>query len=184
MNEPVQIKKLYSRIKGALDINPAIQNANKTLFGKVDARIQRANEAINAGKKYVTADGRKEVNAAKKMLKKSGFKYDPNSKASYDAQAQGFIADMKKSVVKDKELRKAMEDNPFEAISGTKDAAMYAGSVAKEYLIGGTPKQNALRMGVIGSAYAGAAIGARKLDGGTLTTNSNGEKDIAGIPFI
>lgn len=32
--------------------------------------------------------------------------------------------------------------------------------------------------------YAGVTVGGRLLSGGTLTTNSRGERDIVGIPFI
>lgn len=34
------------------------------------------------------------------------------------------------------------------------------------------------------TAYAGTAVGARYLSGGTLTTDNYGRKDIAGVPFL
>lgn len=40
------------------------------------------------------------------------------------------------------------------------------------------------RIGTAVGAYAGVAIGGRYLSGGTLTRDSYGRKDIAGIPFI
>lgn len=40
------------------------------------------------------------------------------------------------------------------------------------------------RFAATAGAYAGLAIGGRYLSGGTLTTDSYGRKDIAGIPFI
>lgn len=40
------------------------------------------------------------------------------------------------------------------------------------------------RVGVTAGAYMAGAIGLRYADGGTLTRNSNGESDIAGIPGI
>ena len=40
------------------------------------------------------------------------------------------------------------------------------------------------RVGAAVGAYAGVAIGGRVLSGGSLTTDSYGRKDIAGIPFI
>lgn len=43
---------------------------------------------------------------------------------------------------------------------------------------------SAVRIGGAGAAYMGAATGARYLSGGGLTYNNQGERDIAGIPFI
>lgn len=40
------------------------------------------------------------------------------------------------------------------------------------------------RIGTAVGAYAGLAIGGRYLQGGTLTTDQYGRKDIAGIPFL
>lgn len=44
--------------------------------------------------------------------------------------------------------------------------------------------QMALRYGATAGTVGAAAIGARYANGGDLTHNSKGEKDIAGIPFI
>lgn len=43
---------------------------------------------------------------------------------------------------------------------------------------------NPTRAKVAVGAYAGAAVGARVLSGGSLTTNNRGERDIVGVPFI
>lgn len=40
------------------------------------------------------------------------------------------------------------------------------------------------RIGTAIGAYAGIAVGGRYLSGGTLTTDSYGRKDIAGVPFL
>lgn len=40
------------------------------------------------------------------------------------------------------------------------------------------------RRNVTLGAYAGVAVGGRLLSGGNFTTNAQGERDIAGIPFI
>lgn len=40
------------------------------------------------------------------------------------------------------------------------------------------------RIATAAGAYAGVAVGARYLSGGTLTRDNYGRKDIAGIPFI
>ena len=44
--------------------------------------------------------------------------------------------------------------------------------------------ENLLRYGTTLGIYAGTAIGARELNGGSLTRNADGSKDIVGIPFI
>ena len=57
------------------------------------------------------------------------------------------------------------------------------GGIAKEYYWGEglSAKEKAVR---IGTTYAAGALGGRVLSGGGLTTNSTGERDIAGIPFV
>lgn len=45
-------------------------------------------------------------------------------------------------------------------------------------------KQKAIRIGTTAAAIGGTALGARYLTGGNLRYNADGEKDIAGIPFI
>jgi hypothetical protein len=48
----------------------------------------------------------------------------------------------------------------------------------------GDKKYGATRIKTAIGVYAGANIGGRMLSGGSITTNSQGERDIAGIPFI
>ena len=45
-------------------------------------------------------------------------------------------------------------------------------------------KVNHGRIGAVAGVYTGAAVGARYLSGGTLTTDSYGRKDIVGVPFL
>lgn len=55
---------------------------------------------------------------------------------------------------------------------------------AKHYFTGGDFTQNAARIGAATAAYGGVAVGTRYLSGGSATTNNQGRRDIAGIPFI
>lgn len=64
--------------------------------------------------------------------------------------------------------------------SGTKAA----GLMAQDYYLGGSLSQNATRIGVTAGAYMAGASGVRYLSGGSMSYNSNGERDIAGIPFV
>jgi hypothetical protein len=46
------------------------------------------------------------------------------------------------------------------------------------------PGKQKQRMIAGAAAYAAGSVGVRLLDGGSLTRNSKGEKDIAGVPFF
>ena len=55
---------------------------------------------------------------------------------------------------------------------------------AKDYFFSGDMGTNAMRWGAAATAYGGVAVGTRVLTGGSATTNNQGRRDIAGIPFI
>lgn len=48
----------------------------------------------------------------------------------------------------------------------------------------GTASQRAMKYGATAAAYGVLAGGGRALSGGSLTTTSDGRRDIAGIPFV
>lgn len=60
----------------------------------------------------------------------------------------------------------------------------YALNVPRAYYGNPDKKIRNTRIAATAGAYVGAAVGGRYLSGGTLTTDSYGRKDIAGIPFI
>lgn len=62
--------------------------------------------------------------------------------------------------------------------------ASTAANVAGNYFFGEGAKNSAIRLGTAAGIVGGVSVANRALNGGTLTTNRNGEKDIAGIPFI
>lgn len=72
----------------------------------------------------------------------------------------------------------------YQEAPGLWSKAKNLGGQISDYYTNGTGQQMATRAGVTAGAYAGGAIGLRYLSGGTLTTNNQGESDIAGIPFI
>lgn len=72
----------------------------------------------------------------------------------------------------------------YQEAPGLWDKAKNFGGQVADYYTKGTGQQIATRAGVTAGAYAGGAIGLRYLSGGTLTTNNQGESDIAGIPFV
>jgi hypothetical protein len=56
--------------------------------------------------------------------------------------------------------------------------------VAGTYFFGEGGKKSAIRIGTAAAGYMGVNMAGRAITGGSLTTNNNGERDIAGIPFI
>lgn len=57
--------------------------------------------------------------------------------------------------------------------------------VAKDYFwTGATKGQRAVRFGTVAAGYGVASGTTRYLSGGSMTYNSKGERDIAGIPFM
>ena len=65
-----------------------------------------------------------------------------------------------------------------------KSGVKAAGLMAQDYYLGGNLSQTATRVGVTAGAYMTGASGVRYLSGGSVGYNSNGERDIAGIPFM
>lgn len=90
--------------------------------------------------------------------------------------------------------RKILESNPLQWANEKVNLSREATAIPKEvnggfwnqlqgagkYAIAGTWGDKAKKAGV----YMGGAIGLRMLNGGTITRNNSGERDIAGIPFI
>lgn len=68
-----------------------------------------------------------------------------------------------------------------EKIDGRKEMRQ----LTKDYFSGdGDFLTGAMRVGAATTAYGAAAVGARALTGGSATTNNQGQRDIAGIPFF
>lgn len=67
---------------------------------------------------------------------------------------------------------------------GTGAKVKNLGENIKNYYTEGDAGTLATRAGVTAGVYGAGAVGLRYASGGNLTTNSNGESDIAGIPFI
>lgn len=119
-------------------------------------------------------------------------KYDPTTTGNssdhtqkmydrYEAQHQAY--DMEKS-----NIERAMSEGAstydlnIEPTSGAKMKNL--GENIKSYYTEGDASDLATRAGVTAGVYGAGAIGLRYMSGGNLTTNANGESDIAGIPFI
>lgn len=79
-----------------------------------------------------------------------------------------------------KENNKAITDYTKEA----RKAGRQLRDHTKDYFMSGDLGTNALRWGAAGAAYGGVAVGTRVMSGGSATTNNQGQRDIAGIPFL
>lgn len=82
------------------------------------------------------------------------------------------------------EAKKAASRQRDEQAGIARDTLKEFPGMAKDYFIGGDMKQNAARIGTAAGLYMGAAAGARYVSGGGMTYNNQGQRDIAGIPFI
>ncbi len=67
---------------------------------------------------------------------------------------------------------------------GSQKARKELAGHAKGYFLSGDMGTNAMRWGAVGAAYGAANVGVRTLSGGSATTNNQGQRDIAGIPFL
>lgn len=70
------------------------------------------------------------------------------------------------------------------ANQGVVDGLKQAPGIAKDYLWGGSVGQIAARNGALVGGYLGVSAAGRAVSGGGLTYNNQGQRDIAGIPFI
>lgn len=74
--------------------------------------------------------------------------------------------------------------NAASNMESTMGSINYAVNIPKAYFSNADKSIRNARIGAAVGAYAGLAVGGRVLNGGTLTTDSYGRKDIAGVPFI
>lgn len=84
------------------------------------------------------------------------------------------IAERAGNIKKGKGFSGNKMDNLAIGLSGAKDYYMGDSSIGTK----------ALRYGATAGAVGAGAVGVRYLSGGSLTRNNDGQKDIAGVPFI
>lgn len=77
-----------------------------------------------------------------------------------------------------------LRESQLQADQKTWGSIKEAPGLAKDYFIGGDFKQNAARIGAAAGAYGAANVGMRAINGGGVTYNNQGQRDIAGIPFV
>lgn len=88
----------------------------------------------------------------------------------------------KEGIFKESGYREGTRSGALSELMGTGPATA---SKASEYFYHGASKEQALWRGGAAVAGVGATmVGARYLSGGNMSYNADGEKDVAGIPFI
>lgn len=82
-------------------------------------------------------------------------------------------------------LNEAMGENGARMFNKASGYSTAAGKMAKEYFWdGANTSQRVTRIGAAGVGYMGVNLAGRYISGGNYNTNRNGERDIAGIPFV
>ena len=180
-----------SRVMRSSEQEIAQNLANSKLVGEFNGFGFKANKEIK-----LVASGKN----PEKIFKSGESIYIRNVDELSQLQQQGFKAtrtttneDELKAVEKYQKLMQNYQD--FQNSSRTLDnealRAMYNrndkpgigyGNLAKGYF--GDETYGGKRVGTVLGAGAATAVGVRYLSGGNLTTNAQGERDIAGIPFI
>lgn len=161
------------------------KQANREGRSLTDVDFQeKASDAAAKALEY-EADGKK-----KKLLRQNDEVNARGTIAQHHQTAlgreAGAVRDGSKLDDADK-LRKFRELNNEkikEHTKGISKARKELGGHAKDYYFSGDLGTNAMRWGATGAAYGAVAVGTRALTGGSATTNNQGQRDIAGIPFI
>ena len=135
--------------------------------GAARTRAQEVMDGVKANKSKVASD-----------FEKMGYS-NPNTAEEMASTAKNIQEDL---------IAKAdnyydLHSNSFLKTDSFEQAGRITVDAAKDYF--DPRREGALkRAGIFGGMYAASAIGTRYANGGTLTKNSDGEDDIAGIPFI
>lgn len=144
-------------------------DAGQAQFAKYQEQIAKQQEYVNSQlKKFDPA----ETGSSSEYSQKMYDRYSAQKKAYADE-----VARTEKGLI---------DGGEFKIELGVTSAskAKNLGHNIKDYYTEGDASTLAARAGVTAGAYGVGAVGLRYASGGNLTTNANGESDIAGIPFI
>lgn len=176
--------------KWAKSIIPTVDELNQTMVNNVSSskRYLDSQAAIGGAHALQNFGGLSE-DKAKAIAKNISSK-------DIDASIDAMRDKIAEAIPEDKDINKVMAamkkkaassvnakpdvDNVIEEMKGIEKYAHYP----KAYFTNPDKTIQKYRIGTAIGAYAGVAIGGRYLSGGTLTTDSYGRKDIAGIPFL
>lgn len=186
LNKPAQLMESFQRglsdVKRVMSTSSSFEKAfnderrrvfeefkeiNKFRKGPARTRAEEIMNGVKASKSKVASD-----------FEKMGYTV-PNTMEDMASNAVDVFDRMADIIDNHTKLRlgKLSEAESYE------QAGRITANAAKDYF---NPKGENFgkRVGILSGVYAASAIGTRYANGGTLTKNSNGEDDIAGIPFI
>lgn len=175
-----QAKKGGSFIKSNLSVNAGVtgvvdnvaKSRSKAMFGKANEAM---GDILKSGKNISGAD-----NAMHNIYRNARKNYEHTMDSSLKRSFEKFNKQDLKYAYDNLAKNNGTSPNMF------KNNVDIGVDMAKSYFWNDANKtERAVRLGTaaVGAYGAGSYI-ARKSDGGTLTKNSKGERDIVGIPFI
>jgi hypothetical protein len=170
-----QAKSVTNTLK--LDTEGGYNHATN-YYNQLDKQFKHVNDSLESiGKSGVTNES---------IIKREGILKSQRDalqgeidrvKGAIRTDAQGNIGAYDANALKGKTL-------DFTSEPGSAAKFKNLGENIKNYYTEGDAGALATRAGVTAGVYGAGAVGLRYASGGNLTTNSNGESDIAGIPFI
>lgn len=172
-NADVAKNGIFKGIMEKLDFKPYVEDASKARFARNISQAKR--------------DARQTLRNTIDPALKEARKVNPHASEQEirDKVAEAIQNGKKKRMAEiNAEAKKGYADSKYMT---TEDNLLSILSATKQYY---NPKNGqsagtmALRYGTTLGGYALGAMGIRALAGGTPTTNANGDRDIAGIPFI
>lgn len=167
---------------GFKDIAKMISKVGPLDFSGIYKAMSLSTDNVNQVAKNVARNSSLPLNIERKALMKSIKQMKPGSKEL--AEATEKLNKLNKQVAG---LQNAYKTGTLDSVNAAlkdvtgKDKMGYL-KFAKGYF--GDKTYGSTRIKTTLGAGAGLAVGTRYLSGGNITTNSMGERDIAGIPFI
>lgn len=186
LNKPAQLMESFQR--GLSDVKRVMSTSSsyEKAFANERSRIGNEFKELNNFRRGAARTRAEEIMngvKAKKSKVASDFEKmgyaNPRTMEDMATTAKNIQDDLTSKARNYNDLR----SNSFLGAESYEQAGRIAIDATKDYF---NPKGENFgkRIAVLGGVYAASSIGTRYANGGTLTKNSNGEDDIAGIPFI
>lgn len=167
---------------GFQDVARAISKAGALDFSGIGKAMSLNTVNANQVARNVAYNTGKGIQAERMALRKSMSKIKPNTKEFTEATEQ--MDKLNKQLAG---LQSTYRTGTIDSVNAAlkdvtgKDKMGYM-RFAKGYF--GDKTYGGTRIKTAVGAYAGVNLGGRFLSGGGITTNNQGERDIAGIPFV
>lgn len=194
----MEYKKMMSGLtKGAKELAEEIAGSNfgKTIFPGKEALINELNTTIAQDEKFVSSIIKEDVQKqiARSLNGVLGFDAEEANKIATSISPDNFSNDIdnlsgkigeenveKLKKVTENTINKAKQNIDTSDLSIPDKIMKYP----KAYFSNPDKNIRNTRIATAAATYAGVTVGGRYLSGGTLTTDSYGRKDIAGVPFL